>query len=404
MEFEMKKILLALVFIFNVVMTNTFSQTTANDWLKKADDYFEKSDYNNAIKAYTEAIKRDSSNLNAYVSRGSCYSQIKNYDAAIADFNFIVNEIPDFPNIYMIRGYTYGEKGVYSKTLADYRKGLYLGYKVNDFNVDKSSKSDMWFCAAIYMEVLLNRFLGNSDSATKLETILKIVCEKNDVSRAEVETFYRDNIRGIISEIVSEEFNKISFSLERGSVVSLTYNFVLTRNPQNGKYDLVYKNIYNETRIITGNSFDDLIRELRVGKYKSDFSQEMINDIRTLSSVVPALVYTEWKQKNIAGGVDALALINETLTNFCLDPTRANYEKVIGIYSRYLLMGFENNDIFAQIASNSYISAVRALNDDLANKANADMSTRQQKINASGVFGTDDRYNIFSTPYDIGKK
>jgi tetratricopeptide (TPR) repeat protein len=395
----MKKIVFVIFCLFVIVLSNTFGQTTASEWLKKGDEYFQKKDYNNAIKAYTEVIKRDSSNLNAYVSRGNSYSQIKNYDAAIADFNFIANEIPDFPNIYMIRGYTYGEKGVYSKTLADYKKGLYLGYNINDFNVDKSSKSDMWFCATIYMEELFYRFLGNSDSATKLETILKIVCDKNNVSRAEVETFYRDNIRGVISEIVNEEFNKISFSLERGSVVSLTYNFVLTRNPQNGKYDLVYKNIYNEARSIIGNSFDELIRELRSGKYKSDFSQEMIDEIRSLSPVVPALVYTEWKKKNIAAGIDALAIITETLTNFCLEPTRTNYEKVIGIYSRYLLMSFENNDLFAQIASNSYISTVRALNDDLANKANADLATRQQRVNGSAVFGSDERYNIFSTPF-----
>lgn len=401
----MKKIFIV-VFLFAVTMSNVFGQTTENDWLKKAEEYSDKGDHNNVIKACNEVLKRNNSNLNAYLFRGFSYSQTKNYDAAISDFNYIINELPDYLFAYMVRGDAYGAKGIYHKEIADYRYGFERGYEPKDFTIDKSNKASMWVCGALYKEILINRFLGNSGEVTKYENWLKVVCDKYKITRTEVETFYRENISSLIADAVNEEFNNVSFTLERGSIIPITIYFSLKRNPQNGKYELSYKSVttQNQTITINGNTFDDLLKEMRTGKNKSDFNQEMINDITTINSIMPAVVYANWKQKGVAGGVDALELITETLTNFYLDPTRANYEKIVGIYAKYLLMSSsENNELFVQSALYSYNSVLRVLNNTIANNVNSDTSSRTQRTNAANVFGSDSRYNVFSTSFDGSK-
>jgi predicted TPR repeat methyltransferase len=50
-----------------------FAQTTADEWFKKAGEYHSSGDYANAVTAYSETIKRDSSHLNAYFNRGIMY-------------------------------------------------------------------------------------------------------------------------------------------------------------------------------------------------------------------------------------------------------------------------------------------------------------------------------------------
>jgi tetratricopeptide (TPR) repeat protein len=205
----MKKIIATLFFVF-VLATSVYAQTTADEWFKKAADYFNSGDYTNAITAYSETIKRDSTNLNAYFMRGVAYYQVKNYDAAIADCDTVIKGAPNFPTVYMIRGDTYGAKGVYHKAIADFKTGLEKGEDPSSFNVDKTSNADMWFCGAMYMEITVNRFLGKSDVVTKYENWLKTVSDKNKVTRAEIEKFYRDNVRALVSQVVDEQFARVS--------------------------------------------------------------------------------------------------------------------------------------------------------------------------------------------------
>jgi tetratricopeptide (TPR) repeat protein len=140
-RFKMKKTITAAVFLFALTASAAFGQTTADEWYMKAGEYFESGDYANAITAYSEAIRRNSSNLGAYLFRGIAYYQIKNYDAAIADYNTIIKGAPDVPDGYILRGDAYGAKGIYHTAAADYKTGLEKGYDPGGFNVDKSSKA-----------------------------------------------------------------------------------------------------------------------------------------------------------------------------------------------------------------------------------------------------------------------
>jgi tetratricopeptide (TPR) repeat protein len=145
----MKKVT-ALVMCAVMTAALGFGQTSADEWFKKAGEYFESGDYANAVRAYSETIKRDSLNLDAYWFRGIAYYQTKNYDAAIADYTTVIKDEPDFPLAYVVRGDAYGAKGLYHKAVADYRTGFEKGYDPSGFAVDKSSKAAMWFCGALY--------------------------------------------------------------------------------------------------------------------------------------------------------------------------------------------------------------------------------------------------------------
>ena len=429
----MKKIVAVAVFLFVVVVSNAFGQTTADEWFKKAGEYFDKGDYANAVTAYSEAIKKGSTNLDAYFVRGIAYYHIKNYDAAIADWNIFVKGAPNFFDVYlyrgaayseiknydaaiadfntyigkasnpssdayMLRGYAYGEKGIYHKAVTDYKKGLEKGFDPSGFNVDKSNKSDMWFLGAMYMEILVNRFLGKSDAVAKYENWLKTASDKNKVTRQEIEAFYRDNVRALIAGVVDEEFNKISWLLGR------KYNAVLTRNSQNGQYILSYEGYFNEkkqTKIFSAPSLEALSSKMRNdNEYKADFNQNDVNEVEAQAALIPAVVYVDWKAKGIAGGVDGMALIKETLTNFYLNPSKTTYDVICGIDARYAITASSMSDPFARVAFANFIHLIRLLNDGFADKFIQD--TSGQGLRARARIPDDPRFNIFSTPYRGG--
>jgi len=265
---EMKKKIIALVILGLVVASGAFGQTTADEWYSKGREYRRNKDYANAITAFSEAIKLDSTRTAPYLNRGYCYFelknynaaiadystaikinpnwtdaywsrgftyyQLKNYDAAIADYSTYIGKEPENPFAYAVRGDLYGAKGIFHKAVPDYIKGFEKGYEPNDYSVDKTNKADMWFCGALYMEIVVNRFLGKSDVVTKYENFLKTVCDKNKVTRAEVEAYYRNGIRSLISDIVDEEFKEITVPPQTVTFVKQEItNFMLTPNQAN---------------------------------------------------------------------------------------------------------------------------------------------------------------------------
>ena len=60
--------------------------------------------------------------------------------------------------------------------------------------------------AALYQDIQVFRFLANNQAVEKYEEILRFVCDRNGVTLAEIETFYRNNIRVLVSQVVDDEF------------------------------------------------------------------------------------------------------------------------------------------------------------------------------------------------------
>jgi hypothetical protein len=60
----------------------------------------------------------------------------------------------------------------------------------------------------VYQDLVIAKFLGNTDARSKYEGWLKFICDNNGVKPEEVEAFYRNGIRKLVSDIVDEEFKK----------------------------------------------------------------------------------------------------------------------------------------------------------------------------------------------------
>ena len=257
---------------------------------------------------------------------------------------------------------------------------------------------DLKLGAAVFQELQILRFLSNTAAVGRYEGILRFITDRRNVTSAEIEKYYRNGIRAFIADIVNEEFNKVSFSLRRNNQIG--YNAVLTRNSQNGQYILSYGGIETngETRTVTGNSVDALSLVMRDGGNKNDFSQLSIDTVRAQAALIPAVVYADWRASGVAGGVDAMSLITETLTNFYLSPNQATYDNLRGLYARYNYLVIRENDVFANFAQNSLRTTLSELNTELAFRLGNDIS--RGNLAAFMRIPTDPRFNIFATRYE----
>jgi hypothetical protein len=64
--------------------------------------------------------------------------------------------------------------------------------------------ADQKLGAAVFQEIQILRFLGNTAAVNRHEAVLKFITDRKNVTRAEVEAFYRNGIRALISDIVDE--------------------------------------------------------------------------------------------------------------------------------------------------------------------------------------------------------
>ncbi|MDR0657293.1 MAG: hypothetical protein LBG22_13350 [Treponema sp.] len=261
-----------------------------------------------------------------------------------------------------------------------------------------SRTSELKLAAAVWQELQTVKFLDpqNSGRIGRYEGMLRFISQRHNIAQTEIISAACAGM----AATVSEEFNKIGFLLENSRTNSIrSHSAVLSRNTQTGQYILSYGGAYtnNETRIITANSLEVLLSEMRNGRYKADFDQTGIGQVREKAELIPAVVYAEWKTKGVARGADALALVTETLTNFYLNPNRDTYNIILGIYARYGVTSSTYQDNFAFIASSSFISSVSALDSALGLKVGEDVFTTNL-VNLSRQ-PNDSRFNIFTTRY-----
>lgn len=64
---------------------------------------FEQRDYQGAIATYTQAIKFEPQNTDAYIGRGNARSYLKDYPLAIQDYTKVINISSQSPIAYMNR-------------------------------------------------------------------------------------------------------------------------------------------------------------------------------------------------------------------------------------------------------------------------------------------------------------
>ncbi|HUY92863.1 MAG TPA: tetratricopeptide repeat protein [Pirellulales bacterium] len=79
-----------------------------------------------AIADYTEAIRLEPGNAEAYYYRGNVWSDKEQFDKAIEDFTAVVGIKPDYFRVHSCRGNAYKAKGDYDAAIADFEEAMRL--------------------------------------------------------------------------------------------------------------------------------------------------------------------------------------------------------------------------------------------------------------------------------------
>jgi tetratricopeptide (TPR) repeat protein len=242
--------------------------------------YLEKKDHDRAIADYTKAIEIGLDNAtqsSAYNNRGWAYFLKGDYDRTVADCTQAIKFNPENPHAYDSRGEAYFKKGDYDRSIADYGKVLsidsnYSNAKaVNDNLAAIASTSPkieqkiaaleaLTGCkaliavtqltaanktnpktpynnvgAAIFKELQIARFLNNTAAVTKYTALLQSITGRGNVTNAEVETFYRQNVGAGIAAEVDAQFSKVRIPAQtRTYIKQVVANFCL--NPTQSSY------------------------------------------------------------------------------------------------------------------------------------------------------------------------
>ena len=117
--------LIALLLLPNVAA----SADAAREACEKGKSRLEKRHYDAAVAAFTEAIRLDPKNAEAYESRGEAYESKDEHDKAIADYNEAIRLVPKDAGAYCGRGIVYRYKHENDKAIADYTEAVRLNPK-----------------------------------------------------------------------------------------------------------------------------------------------------------------------------------------------------------------------------------------------------------------------------------
>lgn len=95
--------------------------------LERANEFFEKEDYTNAVKELSEAVKSNPHHPAAYYSRGIAYILLEDYGKAVADFSKVISLDPSKPQTFEQRGKAYAGMEDYEHAVEDYNEAIRLG-------------------------------------------------------------------------------------------------------------------------------------------------------------------------------------------------------------------------------------------------------------------------------------
>ena len=82
-----------------------------------------------AIEQYSEAIRRNPNDANAYYQRGIAYDETGHYFQAVGDFTDAIRLAPNHAGAHYSRGYAHERERVFDRAIADYRRVLAIDPK-----------------------------------------------------------------------------------------------------------------------------------------------------------------------------------------------------------------------------------------------------------------------------------
>jgi hypothetical protein len=184
-------------------------------------------------------------------------------------------------------------------------------------------EADLKLGAAVYMDMQVLRFFGNTDAVGRHEGILKFIADKGNVSRAEIQQYLIDGVKNT----VDREYNIRGFTVRTGNK---GYNILLIRNVNNNSYTLSYEGLGNDKGEFTSPNLNALLSELQ----KRGFTSGNCETVRRESGLFPAVQRISGVTDN-----DTIELIKYLLADFYTANNQTamlrSYKALLAIASRY---------------------------------------------------------------------
>lgn len=101
-------------------------ESLAQTYTGRGITYIAKSDYDQAIRDFNEAIRLDPNLADAYYNRGVAHYHKGNYDQALQDYDEAIRLIPSYADAYNNRGATHRDLGQVDLAIRDYGEAIRL--------------------------------------------------------------------------------------------------------------------------------------------------------------------------------------------------------------------------------------------------------------------------------------
>jgi stress-induced-phosphoprotein 1 len=98
----------------------------AEELRKEGNSFYEKADYPNAVKTYTDGLKRDPKSKAIYANRSAAYIKLMEFPHAMKDAEKCIELDPNFAKAYLRKGTCHHFMKEYHKALEAFDRGLKL--------------------------------------------------------------------------------------------------------------------------------------------------------------------------------------------------------------------------------------------------------------------------------------
>jgi len=96
----------------------------AEEEKQKGNELFKAGDFSNAIKRYSEAIRRNPKDPKIYSNRAACYTKLMSFDLALKDCDMCIELEPTFVKAYLRKAKACQAMGQTSKAMSAFEKAL----------------------------------------------------------------------------------------------------------------------------------------------------------------------------------------------------------------------------------------------------------------------------------------
>lgn len=192
---KMKRSLFCLLLVLAAlaVLTACGSKAaTAADKIELGQKYLTELNYTEAIASFTEAIKLDPDNIQAYMGRAEAYMALGEYDKALEDYRFVSQKTEEMPYTraisYMGQAEVYEKIDKQDRALADYGLAKVLLTASDVGKAESVSEDDIKIklVEALYAHAMLSEKIKSYDQALEDYDELQELGEKVESKRDEV--------------------------------------------------------------------------------------------------------------------------------------------------------------------------------------------------------------------------